>query len=252
MSARRDTDLGGPDDRFPPTRHSVVRNVADPDPDVRQRAWETLIATYWKPVYKCLRLKWRADNEDAKDLTQGFFAWLLEKGALDRFDPDRAKFRTYLRVCLDGFASNERKAAVRLKRGGAFRHVPLDFEDAEGELRRHEIPADADVDEIFHREWVRSLFSLAVDALRLECDRTGRAVAFEVFRRYDLDDTGTTRPTYADLAASLDIPVTKVTNALHAMRRRFRTIVLERLRDTCASEAEFRAEARELLGVDPS
>ncbi len=73
-----DTTMGGARERFPQTRRSLVRDAGDSDPAVRRRALEALIASYWKPVYKCLRIQWRESNEDAKDLTQGFFTSLLE------------------------------------------------------------------------------------------------------------------------------------------------------------------------------
>src|SRR5215510_5198762 len=113
---------------FPATRHSVVQAVADADPEVRRRAWESLAALYWEPSRAYLRLKWRVSAEDARDLTQAFFARALEKGFFDGYDPQRARFRTYLRTCLDGFVANERAAAGRLKRGGGQSHVSLDAE----------------------------------------------------------------------------------------------------------------------------
>src|SRR5262245_13632540 len=113
-----DTDLGGPAAAFPVTRGSLVRAAGSDDFAVRREAQETLIAAYWKPVYKYVRFKWGVPNEDAKDLTQAFFARSVEKGFFDRFDPAKARFRTFLRVCVDGFVANERRAAGRLKRGG--------------------------------------------------------------------------------------------------------------------------------------
>ena len=105
-----DTDLGGPA-VFPATRCSLVRATASPDPAARRQAFEDLIAAYWKPVYKYLRVRWSLHNEDAKDLTQAFFARALEKDFFDRFDPARARFRTFLRTCVDGFAANARRAS---------------------------------------------------------------------------------------------------------------------------------------------
>ncbi len=137
----RSTEMGGPGEAFPPTRLSVIDAVRNPEFSVRERALDLLIEIYWKPVYKYLRLKWRLSNEDAKDLTQGFFTTLLEKETLARFDPERARFRTYLRTCLDGYAANEHKAARRLKRGGGHKHLSLDFEDADRELSHLE-PGD--------------------------------------------------------------------------------------------------------------
>jgi RNA polymerase sigma factor (sigma-70 family) len=242
--------MGGARERFPETRLSVLLGAADADPQVREAALETLVAGYWKPVYKYLRLKWRASNEDAKDLTQGFFTHLMEKELLSRFDPARAKFRTYLRLCLDGFVSNERKAAGRLKRGGGVRHVPLDFEGAEGELCHDDVPDDDHFEEFFRQEWLRSILARAVEALRSHCESTDRELAFSLFRRYDLEAPASDAElTYADLAREFEIDVTKVTNSLHATRRKFRELLLERLRESCASDEEFREEAAELLGI---
>src|SRR5215211_615259 len=119
---------------FPATRHSVVAAIASADQHTRRVAFDALVSAYWRPVYKYVRIKWRADREDAADLTQEFFARAFEKGSLGRFDPERARFRTYLRVCLDGFVANEHKAASRIKRGGAVSFVHLDFAAAENEL----------------------------------------------------------------------------------------------------------------------
>ena len=230
----------------------MVQAVGSPDPETRRRAFEALVAAYWKPVYKYLRLKWRASEADAEDLAQGFFARALEKGFFDRFDPGRARFRTYLRACLDGFVANERKSAHRFKRGGGAEHVGLDFAGAEAELGRQGAPAGGDMEEYFHREWVRSLFGRAVEALRRRCAEAGKRVPFALFERYDLDGSDAARrPSYAELAREMGLPETQVTNHLAWARREFRRLVLETLEEATGSEAEFRAEARQLLGIDP-
>jgi RNA polymerase sigma factor (sigma-70 family) len=237
---------------FPPTRYSVVIAARSRDADIRSRAFESLIAAYWKPVYKYLRLKWHVPDEDAKDLTQEFFARAMTKGFFDSYDPTRARFRTFLRTCLDGFASNARKAERRLKRGGDAVMVPLDFETAEGELRQHEVPADADMDEYFHREWIRSLLTNAVDELRERYSTAGKHVQFRVFARYDLEaPERDERLTYKQVADECGVVVSDVTNYLAAARREFRTVLLDRLRAICASDDEYRAEVRHLLGVGP-
>ncbi|HEY0511624.1 MAG TPA: sigma-70 family RNA polymerase sigma factor [Thermoanaerobaculia bacterium] len=243
----------GPGDRFPATRRSVLLAARDADPEVRRQAWEALAAGYWKPVYKLLRSRWRLDREDAEDLTQEFFAAALTRGTFERYDPLKARFRTYLRTCLDGFAANQRKAARRLKRGGGQTILPLDFEGAEAELLRHGAGEGLDVDAYFHREWVRALFDLAVEDLRRGCAASGRAVHFQLFERYDLEGPGAPeRPTYAQLAAEHGLPVTQVTNFLAATRRELRRLVLERLRELAATDEEYRAEARLVLGIDPA
>jgi RNA polymerase sigma factor (sigma-70 family) len=243
---------------FPATRYSVVERLASSDLETRRVAFDALVSAYWRPVYKYVRIKWRRDRDDAADLTQEFFARAFEKGSLGRFDAERARFRTFLRVCLDGFVANEHKAAARLKRGGDVSFVSLDFAAAERELSLHPsaqaagspIVAGTDDDALFRQEWVRALFSDAVAELRESCENAGKSSHFAVFQRYDLDDDASGRPTYAQIGSELGLPVTQVTNYLAYARRELRRIVLERLRTLCATDQEFRLEARELLGVD--
>lgn len=234
---------------FPVTRLSVVERTRSGDEETRRVALATIIEGYWKPAYKYLRLKWALDPEDAADLTQEFFAVALEKDVVEKYDPARARFRTYLRLCLDGFAANARKAERRLKRGGGVTVVPLDFETAEGEMATYEPAVDADVDEMFYREWVRALFERSVADLRRFADESGRPVMFEVFARYDLIDDAEARPKYTEIAQALNLTTATVTNHLAAMRKRFRQIVLERLRELTTTEEEWEAEAAKLLGA---
>jgi len=238
---------------FPDTRFSVVVATGSHDVTLRDDAWAALIRAYWRPVYKYIRVRWQADAEDAKDLTQGFFTHALDTGVLERFDPGRARFRTWLRVCVNGFVANERKAMTRKKRGGDYRMLPLDFDGAERELAQAGVVDNVDPDAFFRRESVRALFSIAVDELRERLEHAGKRIHFTVFERYDLADPDTgERPTYRQLATELDLPVTQVTNFLAFARRAFRDIVLDRLREISGSRIEFRLEAIELLGVDPS
>lgn len=234
---------------FPVTRLSVVERTRSGDAETRRIALETIIDAYWKPAYKYLRVKWSLDPDAAADMTQEFFTSTLEKELIGRYDPSRARFRTYLRLCLDGFAANARKAEGRLKRGGGVTVVPLDFETAEGEIRSHEPAVDADVDELFYREWVRALLERSVADLKRFADQSGRPLMFAVFERYDLLDDGESRPTYTEIARALNLTTAMVTNHLAAMRREFRKIVLERLRELTSSDEEWEAEAARLLGA---
>ena len=235
---------------FPATRFSIVGRLRAADPDVRARALDAFAGAYWAPVSRYIRFKWRLDSERAADLTQEFFARTLESQALLRFDPSRARFRTYVRLLVDGFVSNARKSAGRLKRGGDREVVPLEETLPDGALRSHEPPVVEDHDEVFYREWVRALFEAAVDDLRTDALARGRDVPFEVFRRYDLADMrGEVQPTYADLATMFGITVATVTNHLAAMRRSLRARVLDRLRELTASDEEYEAEAKRLLGT---
>lgn len=245
-----DTSIGGRADRFPLTSWSAVAGARSADAEQRTRSFDTLIAAYWKPVYKYIRIKWRKPNEDAKDLAQGFFLRAMEKDFFAPYDPEKGRFRTFLRTCLDGYLSNEAKAAGRLKRGGGATLLSLEFETAEGELAHADIASPESIERCFETEWARSLFGLAIESLRAECAARGRDVHFRLFERYDLDDSER-RPTYDALAREFGIPVTSVTNYLALARRELRRIVLERLREITATDEEFREEARLLLGKDP-
>ena len=240
-------------DQFPVTRWSVIDAVKSADSTEQARALDTLFAAYWKPIYKYVRLRWNRPVEDAQDLTQGFFAELLERELLAKYEPVKSKLRTYLRLCVDSFVLNQEKAARRQKRGGAAIHLALDFPAAEGELAgatidAASIPSPETLEEFFEKEWVRSLFALAVEGLRKFCAERERERTFRLFEEYDL--SGDPEISYEKLAAEYAIPVTDVTNALSGARREFRRIALDRLRELCGSDEEFHREARAVFGSD--
>jgi RNA polymerase sigma factor (sigma-70 family) len=227
---------------FPTTRRSIVLALSSADATERTRAFDTLVACYWRPLYKYARVAWRRSREDAEDLTQAFFTRAFEKESLASYDAAKASFRTFLRLLFDRFVSNEWKAGQRIKRGGG--EVHLDFESAEAEIGRE--PGTLTPEEYFQREWVRSVFAFAVERLRERCESEGKQAHFAIFELYDLDeDRGVT---YRELATRFGIAETQVTNYLAATRRRFREIVLDALREVTATEEEFRNEARALLG----
>lgn len=243
-------DSSGAGGAFPKTRLSILEAAKSGSAGERDRALEELISAYWKPLYKYIRLKFRNSPEDAQDLTQAFFIELMERELLRRYEPEKSRLRTYLRVCMDSFALNDRKAAGRQKRGGDTAHVALDFANAEGELQGlvidpEAVPAPETLDDYFEKEWIRHLFSTAVEELRTLSVERRKEQAFTLFERYDLDgDTAS----YAELAAELGLPATQVTNYLAWARREFRRLVLERLRAQCGSDEEFRREAKSLFG----
>jgi DNA-directed RNA polymerase specialized sigma24 family protein len=249
---RDDTDIGGARGRFPTTRHSAIRDAASDDRATRDRGFAAVMEAYWKPAYKYVRLRWRVENEPAKDLTQGFFARALEKGWLAAYEPSKGSFRTFLRTCLDGFVANERKAAGRQKRDPGTPLLSLDFEGAEGELEERPIPSGKSMEDYFHEEFVRGLFGAAVAELEAECERRGKRRAFQLFDRYDLDPGPSGSPSYAALGAELGLTETEVTNQLAYARRTFRRLVLARLRRLTGSEREYRNEVRAVLGAGAS
>jgi RNA polymerase sigma factor (sigma-70 family) len=230
---------------FPATRVSLLAGIASDSASERHRALERIVQAYWKPVYKYVRLRWKHSHDDAKDLTQGFFAAATEKEYLAAFDSQKGRFRTFLRLCVDRYVGKAASAEKAVKRGGTV--LALDFESAE-----HELAGAGGIDDVerwFEREWARSIFDAAILELRQRADEPLAETRLALFESYDLVDPAE-RPSYAALAEQLGIKPTDVTNHLAAVRRQLRVVVLETLRELTASDEEFRSEARALLGVD--
>lgn len=233
--------------RFPATHASVLERIRSGDAEVRHLAWNDIATGYWRPSYHYLRLHWRLAPDEAEDVVQGFFTTAFEKGYLESFDPSKARFRTFLRTCLDRFLQNRRKAESAAKRGGGQQALSLDFPGAERELDR--VSTDMrDLDRFFRDETIRALFAQTADDLRALYASEGRDVVFRTFALHDLADD--VDRTYATVAAQLAISTTQVTNHLHAARTRFRELALGRLRSITGSDEEYRAEARDLFGVE--
>ena len=245
-----DTSIGGRGSGFPATRWSAVLAARSSNKVERSRGLEAIAAAYWKPVYKYIRVRWGKSNEEAKDLTQEFFARLLEKDYLEKYDPERARLRTYLRTCVDGLVANEERSMRRIKRGGQAVLLSFDFDAAENDFAAAAAPGAESPEEFFEKEWVRSVFSLGVERLRRECDQRSRAQHFRLFELYDLEG-GKEARTYEELAREYGLSVIDVTNYLSLVRREFRRILLDLVREMTASEEEFRREAHALFGVDP-
>jgi DNA-directed RNA polymerase specialized sigma24 family protein len=227
---------------FPETRVSLVVALSSDDPSMRARAVDLVVSAYRAPVIAVLRRQWSLDLADAEDLAHDFFAHALEREWLSRYDRTRGRFRTFLRRCLQDFATTAHEAANRLKRGGHLVAVPLEESTAP--------VTEADVDRLFEQAWVRSVLTLSLERLSAECTAAGRQATYDVFVAHDVEGADEP-PRYSDLAARFGIPVTQVANYLHWARGRFRGHVLDTLRALTGSDSEFRDEARALLGREP-
>lgn len=233
---------------FPATRRSVLERIRSGDALIRTAAFGDLAEGYWRPSYHYVRLHWRLAPDAAEDAVQAFLATAFEKHYVERYDPSKARFRTFLRVCLDRFVQNLQAADHATKRGGRLTHVSLDFPGAERELDVLASKDRSDPDRFFHDETIRALFGRTVDAMRSAFEAEGRSAVFDVFDRHDLHPSPDT--TYATVARELQCTVAQVTNHLHAARRRFRDVALEDLRGLCGTDDEFRSEARDLFGLE--
>ena len=216
-----DTGLGGSGRQFPATRHSLIQAAVTPGSSARE-ALDAIISAYWKPAYKHVRIRWNRTNDQAKDLVQSFFTALIEDNLLARFDPAKGRLRTFLRTCLDHYVMKQDQSASRLKRGGDVEFT-FDFDAAERELASTAPSAE----DVFLRESEREMFALALDDLRAVCRAAGKHSQLGIFEQYDLADDP--RPSYAELAAEHNIPVTSVTNYLAWTRRELRRLLRDRL-----------------------
>ena len=227
---------------FPMTRPSAVADLLSGDPARHARSLDVVVRAYWKPVYKYLRLKWTVDAEAASDLTQSFFETAIGRDSLAAYDPQRARFRSFLRACLDRHVIDQHRRASAARRGG--KEVHLDFATAESELASSS--AQADPAAIFDAEWLRHLMQLALERLDAHFgDR--KPVHAKLFREFHIGDAA---PTYAEAAARHGISTADVTNWLHVARREFRRIALELLRELTIDEEDFASEARAVFGID--
>ncbi|HEX7878012.1 MAG TPA: hypothetical protein VF720_01305 [Candidatus Eisenbacteria bacterium] len=235
------------DDRFPETRVSAVLAARSHEEAARRAAMDRIIGAYWKPVFKYLRLRWKADHDQAADWTQAFFTRLLEREFVQSWDPERGHFRTWLRVGIDGFVANEKKAAGRQKRGGGRAPLSLDFDGAERELGPLMPMEMLHPERCFEQEWARALFDSGIAALRDDLESNGRALRWRIFEATDLAHGE--RPSYRELAGRFREPETQITNHLAAARRQLRQILSQRLRDLTGSDEEYDFEAGRLFGT---
>lgn len=210
--------------------------------DRASAALAELCEIYWPPLYGYLRRRgYRAD--EAQDLTQGFFARLLETQAIRAADPARGRFRAFLLTALKHYVINEYERAAAARRGGRQVHLQLDFAEAERAFaaeRREETP-----DRLFDRKWAAIVLERALDRLRDEYAVSGRADVARALLPY-LTDSTDLQP-YRAVAADLGLSEGAVKVAVHRLRQRYGVILRAEVAETVAGEGEVDAELRELL-----
>ena len=167
--------------------------------------------------------------EDAQDLTQAFFARLLEKGDVSRATPARGRFRSFLLASLQNFLLNELDRMRTLKRGGGVRITSIDMGDAEERFVSEPATADS-ADDHFHRRWALMLLDRGLDQTKLEYERAGKAALFA--RLVGLMTTAGSDDSYREAAADLAMTEGAVKVAVHRMRRRFRDVLRAQIAET--------------------
>jgi RNA polymerase sigma factor (sigma-70 family) len=232
---------------FQTTHWSLVLRAGQREDRDADAALAVLCQRYWFPLYAYVR-RHVADAHEAQDLTQEFFARLLEKHYLASADPQRGKFRCFLLTTLKHFLTNEWKRDHAQKRGGALRLARLDFEAGESRLSLQ--PVDEMTPErIFERQWVLTLLDLVMRRLETEYRSSGRGDQFE-----RLKDAVTGQPDrlpYAVLGANLGISEEAARQAAGRLRKRYRELLREEVLQTVAGSGDVDDEIRslfELLG----
>jgi len=231
---------------FQSTLWSVVLRAKDPASPQRREALEKLIRSYWKPLYFFVRRKGK-NAEECKDLTQGFFAELLEKDGLKTLDPDRGKFRTFLLSAFKHYMADQYDYDRAQKRGGGRPVLSLDFEGAETEVAGAPAATESP-DQAYRRDWAVHVMSQAMELVKESYRASGRAAEFEQFKAH-LTSLHPKEATYEGLAAALGTSVDNVRNWIRTARTRYREAIVEVIRSYTDSPEESREELQDLFSA---
>jgi len=235
-----------PERIFTTTQWSLVLTAADSlDPGSR-RALTALCEAYWYPVYALVRQS-RRDPEAARDLTQGFFVELLDKDLLKVADPDRGRFRSFLRTAVRHYLSHDRRDAAALKRGGGRPVISLDFQEAESRWQRE--PVEVSTPEtLFEKRWAHTVLTRTLTRLGNEMAGTPEsATRFRHLRPFLTDQQPGQR--YSDVASELGMSVGAVKKAVQRLRLRFGDLLRAEVSQTVHEPREIEGEIRHMFEV---
>ena len=231
---------------FSTTRWSLVLEAGAPAGLPGKEALATLCKLYWYPLYAYVRRRGHTADQ-AEDLTQGFFARLLEKNVVGDADPHRGRFRSYLLGAMKQFLSNERERSQAQKRGGGRASVSLSgAEDAERRYS-HEPSHDSSPERLFDRQWALTVLDLAMAELRAEFGRRGKERLFERLKGCLAGEDPDL--TYRQIAGELGMTEGAVGVAVHRMRRQYREALRQQIAQTVQSPAEIDDEIRQLFAA---
>ena len=234
--------MTGPSDGFfATTRWTMVRAAGAAADD----ALESLCTAYWFPLYAYVR-RHGFSKEDAEDLTQAFFAKLLERHDFAGLKQENGRFRAFLLAALKNFLSNERDRAGRLKRGGNITHLSLDWQGAETQFQIAD-SGQAPPDAAYDREWAVALLERVISKLREESAAEGKGARFEQLKSFLTLGKGGISYTVAAAALGMDEGAVRV--AVHRLRKRYRELLRSEVAETLSDPAMVDEELAVLLGA---
>ena len=230
---------------FVTTRWSVVLTARDPASPDSARALETLCRTYWYPLYAFVRGSGHSPH-DAQDLTQSFFAVLLAKDYLQVVEPEKGRFRTFLRMALKRYLLNEWDKQRSQKRGGG--QTVLAFDTTLAEQRfQEERPGALGPDSIYDRQWALTLLDEAMSRLEQEYTAAGKAMEFQQLKPHLTAVRG--EIPYAEIASQCQSTEGAARVAIHRLRKRFREMFRVVIADTVATPGEVEEEMHHVLQI---
>jgi RNA polymerase sigma-70 factor (ECF subfamily) len=238
------TQGGGGTAAFATTHWSVVLEAQGESP-AAEEALETLCRTYWRPVYSFVRRQ-GVGPEEAEDLTQGFFALLLERRDFDTVQKEKGRLRSYLLSSLKHFLTNERNRAIAIKRGKGQRLISLDqLHQDEGATFE---PADrATADQIYERRWAMTVLNQVLVRLEEEHRAAGKMQLFDRLQKSFTDEPD--RSSQVEIAQELGMTENAVNQAFHRFRQRYRELLREEVAHTVAVAVDIEDELRHLIAV---
>jgi len=243
----------GQADPFTATQWSVIvaAGKTQTDPEIASAALAQLCQTYWPPLYTYVRSRGYSVH-DAQDLTQSFFAYLIERKIHTRADRQLGKFRSFLLASLKNFLSHERERGQTLKRGGGRDFVAFDearAEQAESLFQTHTSSGGALAEErLFERSWAETVVETALDRLAAAYKAEGKENLFESFQTF-LAVGPDPLPNYSELATRLAVTESTIRSHVTRLRARYREMLRAEVRRTVDTESEVDDELRELLRV---
>jgi len=224
--------------RFATTHWSVISAAGKSSSPQQKQALETLCQSYWFPLYAYLRRR-GYDTHQAEDLTQAFFAHILEKKDLQTVDPKYGKFRSFLLVRLKYFLSDERDRAQAKKRGGGKNILSLSIQNAEGQYAL-EPAIKLSPEMLFEKSWALTVLERTMGQLETEMAEKNKQKLFDCLKVYLTTDKDVIP--YQDMAAELEMTEGSVRVAVHRLRRRYRKLLRDEIAQTVGDEDKIDEE----------